>query len=75
MLLHIVVHTKRCLFEDETLFRSALFSFCGVHVCAPFVRMFWLVGRMSLVSQSIYFLENVLTDSSQEGISSMELVS
>jgi hypothetical protein len=43
-----VVHTKTCLFENETL-RSALFSFCSVHVCAPFVCMFPLVWRMPLV--------------------------
>jgi hypothetical protein len=30
--------------------RSVLFPLCGVHVCASFVRMFWLVG-LSLVSE------------------------
>jgi hypothetical protein len=32
--------------------RSALFSFRAVHICAPFVRVFSLVGRMSLDSNN-----------------------
>jgi hypothetical protein len=49
LLLHIVVHTKTCLFENETL-RSALFSFCGVHVSALLRTYVSLVGSMSHVS-------------------------
>jgi hypothetical protein len=43
MLLLMVVHTKVRLFENKTV-RSALF--CGVRVCAPFVYVLLLVGRI-----------------------------
>jgi hypothetical protein len=34
-LLHIVVHTKMHLFENEHSFRFTIFSFCDVHVVPP----------------------------------------
>jgi hypothetical protein len=50
MLLHIVVHTKMCLFENKT----HSFFFCGIHVCAPFVCMFSVVGHMFYYLSSGY---------------------
>jgi hypothetical protein len=47
MLLHIVVHIKMCLFENKNSLHSALFSLCGVHVCAPLKCLFSLVGHIN----------------------------
>jgi hypothetical protein len=49
MLLHIIVHSEICLFENKILC-SALLFFFGIHVFAPLVYMFSLVGRISHVS-------------------------
>jgi hypothetical protein len=48
MLLHII-HTEICLFENKNYHCCALFWFCGIHVCVPFMCLFSLVGLMSLV--------------------------
>jgi hypothetical protein len=47
MLLHYrCSHYNVCLRTKFSLFR--VFSFCGNHVCAPFVCMFLLLGHISL---------------------------
>jgi hypothetical protein len=53
MLLHIFVHSKICLLQNKTLSQFMLFSFFGVHTCAPFVCMYTLVRHMSLVYRLI----------------------
>jgi hypothetical protein len=63
----IAVHTIMCLFSSvfyvkyvwlriKVSLHSVLFSFCSVHVCAPFLCIFSLVGHMSLVAIDVILM-------------------